>query len=158
MQDKIAILEQIYNESRSQPSRLESQYEFVWLPVLDPSVPLSEIKKDKFENLKALMTWYTLQHPSLIDRAVFKFIKEVWHFEKKPILVVLDPQGRVTCPNALYMMWIWGSLAFPFTTERETALWRAETWRLELLVGGIDPVILNWVCLSNLICLSNCYH
>ncbi|KAK6256379.1 hypothetical protein SCA6_017684 [Theobroma cacao] len=145
LQDKIAILEQIYNESRSQPSRLESQYEFVWLPVLDPSVPLSEIKKDKFENLKALMTWYTLQHPSLIDRAVFKFIKEVWHFEKKPILVVLDPQGRVTCPNALYMMWIWGSLAFPFTTERETALWRAETWRLELLVGGIDPVILNWI-------------
>ncbi|OMO69209.1 hypothetical protein COLO4_29199 [Corchorus olitorius] len=143
--EKIAILEQIYNESRSQPSRLESQYEFVWLPVLDPTVPLSETSQEKFERLRSMMTWYTLNHPSMIDRAVFKFIREVWHFEKKPLLVVLDPQGQVVCPNALHMMWIWGSLAFPFTTPREEALWKAETWRLELLVGGIDPVIQNWI-------------
>ncbi|MFS7956341.1 putative sieve element occlusion [Helianthus anomalus] len=43
------------------------------------------------------------------------------------------------------MMWIWGSTAFPFTTAREEALWRDETWRLELLVSGMDPTILNWV-------------
>jgi len=59
--------------------------------------------------------------------------------------VVLDPQGKVVCPNALYMMWIWESNAFPFTSLREESLWRDETWRLELLVDGIDPVILNWV-------------
>ncbi|XVF16298.1 hypothetical protein REPUB_Repub10bG0019200 [Reevesia pubescens] len=145
LQDEFAILEQIYNESRSQPTRQESQYEFVWLPVLDPSIPLSRIKQDKFETLNAIMTWYTLHHPSLIDRAVFKFIKEVWHFEKKPILVVLDSEGRVACPNALHMMRIWGALAFPFTTAEEDALWKAETWKLELLVDGIDPVIQNWI-------------
>ncbi|XP_022740985.1 protein SIEVE ELEMENT OCCLUSION B-like [Durio zibethinus] len=145
LQDEVVILEQIYNESESQPTRLENQYEFVWLPVLDPSVPLSKIKQDKFENLNGIMTWYTLHHPSMLDGAVFKFIKEVWHFEKKPILVVLDPQGRVACPNALHMMWIWGALAFPFTTAKEDTLWKAETWKLELLVDGIDPVILNWI-------------
>jgi hypothetical protein len=69
----------------------------------------------------------------------------VWHFRNKPILVVLDPQGKVVSPNALHMMWIWGSNAFPFTSLREESLWREETWRLELLVDGIDPVILNWV-------------
>jgi len=58
---------------------------------------------------------------------------------------VLDPQGKVVCPNALHMMWIWGSSAFPFTSLREESLWKDETWRLELLVDGIDPVILNWV-------------
>ncbi|XVF60171.1 hypothetical protein PTKIN_Ptkin08bG0022900 [Pterospermum kingtungense] len=145
LQDEVVILEQIYHESWSHPTMQESQYEFVWLPVLDPSVPWSEIKQDKFENLNANMTWYTLHHPSLLDRAVFKFIKEVWHFEKMPILVALDPQGRVVCPNAIHMMWIWGASAFPFTTGKEDDLWRGETWRLELLVDGIDPMILHWI-------------
>ncbi|XVE67808.1 hypothetical protein DITRI_Ditri09bG0018300 [Diplodiscus trichospermus] len=145
LEDEVAILKQIYKEYQSQPTSLESQYEFVWLPVLDPCVPLSRIKLDKFDNLNAIMTWYTLHHPSVLDGAVFKFIKEVWHFEKKPILVVLDPQGRIACPNALHMMWIWRASAFPFTSAKEDALWRAETWRLELLVDGIDPVILNWI-------------
>ncbi|KAI3831158.1 hypothetical protein MKX03_016079 [Papaver bracteatum] len=62
-----------------------------------------------------------------------KYIKEVWSFQKKPILVVLDPQGRVFILNALHMMWIWGSLAFPFTSMREEALWKEESWRLEVL-------------------------
>ncbi|KAI3931268.1 hypothetical protein MKX01_040185 [Papaver californicum] len=37
-----------------------------------------------------------------------------------------------------------GSLAFPFTSSREDALWKEETWRLKLLMDGIDPTILNW--------------
>ncbi|KAJ6751406.1 hypothetical protein OIU85_001892 [Salix viminalis] len=86
-----------------------------------------------------------LYHPSLIEKPVIKFIKEVWHFRSRPILVVLDPQGKLVCPNALHMMWIWGSNAFPFTSLREESLWRDETWRLELLVDDIDPMILNWI-------------
>ena len=30
--------------------------------------------------------------------------KEVWHFRNKPILVVLDPQGKAVSPNAIHMM------------------------------------------------------
>lgn len=68
------------------------------------------------------------------------------------MVVVLDPQGRVSCPNAIHMMWIWGSAAYPFTSSREEALWKEETWRLELLVDGIDQEILNWV--SIYFCIS----
>ncbi|KAF5740430.1 hypothetical protein HS088_TW11G00499 [Tripterygium wilfordii] len=143
-QEELSILEQIYNESRQHSIRHESQYEVVWLPILDPAVPSTEARQKQFQNLQSGMPWYTVHHPSLIDRPVIKFIKEVWSFKKKPILVVLDPQGRVACPNALHMMWIWGSTAFPFTTLREEDLWKEETWKLELLVDGIDPVILNW--------------
>lgn len=144
-QEELAILEQIYNESRQQSSRFE--YEVVWLPIVDPAIPWTDAKQHQFENLQANMPWYSVHHPSLIDRAVIKFTREHWHFQKKPILVVIDPHGRVVSPNALHMMWIWGSLAFPFTTAREEALWREESWRLELLVDGIDPTILNWVCI-----------
>ncbi|KAF6176950.1 hypothetical protein GIB67_027750 [Kingdonia uniflora] len=151
--DELAILEQMYNESRHQPNRVESHYEVVWLPVIDRSVPWTDEKQKQFETLQMLMPWYTVHHPSLLDPAVIKFIKEVWHFTKKPILVVLDPQGRVVSPNALHMMWIWGSLAFPFTSSREEALWKEETWRLELLVDGIDPVLLNWISEGRFVCL-----
>ncbi|KAK8302193.1 hypothetical protein V6Z12_D04G071200 [Gossypium hirsutum] len=136
----------IYEESRRQSNSLDQNpYELVWLPVLDSSVSLSKIKQRIFENLTATMTWFTLRHPSLLNRAVFKFIKEEWGFEQKPIVVVLDPQGRVTCSNAIHMMWIWGNLAFPFTIAKEDALWKAETLTLDFLVDGIDPVILKWI-------------
>lgn len=95
------------------------------------------------------MQWYSVHNPSYLERAVIKLIKEVWNFRGKPILVVLDPQGQVANPNALHMMWIWGSAAFPFCTAREEDLWKTETWGLELLVYGIDPTILTWVCESS---------
>ncbi|XVF57910.1 hypothetical protein PTKIN_Ptkin07bG0020500 [Pterospermum kingtungense] len=144
--DELAILEQIYNESRVHATRLESQYEIVWIPVVDRSVvPLPAETMTKFENLRSTMPWYSVQDPLFIEKPVIRFIKEVWHFRTKPILVVLDPQGKVVSPNAIHMMWIWGSTAFPFTSLREEALWREETWRLDLLVDGIDPLILNWI-------------
>ncbi|XVE84075.1 hypothetical protein DITRI_Ditri16bG0139900 [Diplodiscus trichospermus] len=144
--DELAILEQIYNDSRIHATRLESQYEVVWIPIVDRSVvPLTDEMQTKFETLRSSMPWYSVEDPLLIQKPVIRFIKEVWHFRTKPILVVLDPQGKVVSPNAIHMMWIWGSTAFPFTSLREEALWREETWRLELLVDGIDPMILNWI-------------
>ncbi|KAE8722042.1 hypothetical protein F3Y22_tig00014444pilonHSYRG00109 [Hibiscus syriacus] len=127
-------------------TRLESQYEVVWIPVVDRSIiPLPEETRTKFEDLLSTMPWYSVKDPLLIERPVIRFIKEFWHFRTKPILLVLDPQGKVVSPNAIHMMWIWGSTAFPFTSMREEALWREETWRLDLLVDGIDPLILNWI-------------
>ncbi|CAN1153692.1 Protein SIEVE ELEMENT OCCLUSION B [Linum perenne] len=144
-QDELSILEQIYSESRLHMTRMESQYEVIWIPVMDTSIQWTEAMHKQYENLQSTMPWYTVSHPSLIEKAVIRFIREKWHFRNKAILVVLDPQGRVLSPNAIHMMWIWGSNAFPFTSSREESLWRDETLKLELLVNGIDPMILNWV-------------
>ncbi|KAL2903442.1 Protein SIEVE ELEMENT OCCLUSION B [Bienertia sinuspersici] len=151
--EELSILDQMYQESRQHPTRMESQYEVVWLPVIDRSTPWNEQKQKQFESLQSLMPWYTMSHPSLIDPAVTRYIKEVWHFSKKPMLVVLDPNGRVTNPNALHMMWIWGSLAFPFTSAREEALWREESWRLDLIADAIEPMIFQWMQENKYICL-----
>ncbi|KAF8399816.1 hypothetical protein HHK36_015687 [Tetracentron sinense] len=152
--EELAILEQLYRESRSHPTRPESQFEVVWIPIVDRlTTPWNDMKQVRFEEMQSTMPWYSVHHPSLIDQAVIKYIKEVWRFAKKPLLVVLDPQGRVVSPNALHMMWIWGSVAFPFTISREEALWKEEIWRLELLVDGIDQTILNWANDGRHICL-----
>ncbi|MFS7956327.1 putative sieve element occlusion [Helianthus anomalus] len=143
--DELSILEQIYSESRFQGSRMDALYNLVWVPIVDPYIDYTDAMHTQFEDMKNSMPWYSVSHPSNIDRAVKKSIGDRWHFRNKPIVVVIDPQGRELSPNALHMMWIWGSTAFPFTISREEALWRDETWRLELLVDGMDPTILNWV-------------
>ncbi|XP_055961285.1 protein SIEVE ELEMENT OCCLUSION B-like isoform X3 [Mercurialis annua] len=147
-QDELSILEQIYSESllyRPKTRDGGHPYELVWVPVMDPTVEWNDSMQKQFEELRHTMPWFTVISPALLGRVVIRFIREVWHFKNKPILVVLDPQGSVVCPNAQHMMWIWGSNAFPFTTLREEALWREEMWRLEILIDGIDPIIFNWI-------------
>ncbi|KAF8026100.1 hypothetical protein BT93_F2803 [Corymbia citriodora subsp. variegata] len=116
-QDELSILEQIHRESELHSIQ---QYEMVWIPM--------------FKALRSTMPWYSVYNPILIDKAVIRLIKEKWHFRKKPIVVVLDPQGRVVSPNAMHMMWIWGTNAFPFTTEREEALWEESARTLDFLI------------------------
>jgi hypothetical protein len=135
--EEIAILSHYYESSR----RTEAQYEVVWLPILDRLTPWQE----KFKTLQSMMPWYTVLDPSIMEPAVVKYIKDAWHFAKKSILVSLDPQGRVVSQNALHMLWIWGNLAFPFTSEKEESLWKSETWTPGLLVGDIDPAVLDSV-------------
>ncbi|CDP15097.1 unnamed protein product [Coffea canephora] len=149
-QEELPVLTHIYTEARSRP---EFQYEIVWLPIVERSVTWNEGYEQKFKQLQSAMPWYTLHHPSLLEPAVARYIKEVWHFEKKMMLVVLDPQAKVACPNALHMVWIWGNHAYPFTLTKEEQLWKEETWRLELLVDGIDPAILEWIIQDKFICL-----
>lgn len=140
--DELLVLAKFYQDSKQ---RLEFQYEIVWLPVLEKTIPQNEEHENKFEQLQSTMPWYTLHHPSLLQPAVARYIKEVWHYAKKPILVALDPQGKLVSPNAIHMVWIWGNSAYPFTEKQESAKWDHENWKLQLVVNGIDKTILTWV-------------
>lgn len=141
--DELEVLEDIYNDSLKK--RPATQYEIVWLPVIDHSDPWIQSSQMLFKNHRARMPWYTRHDPlsssSLKDGAVITFLRKEWHYGRKPILVVLDPQGQVLCQNALHMMRIWKNEAFPFTTSMEEALWKEETWKLDFLVDDIDPWI-----------------
>ncbi|XP_050205524.1 protein SIEVE ELEMENT OCCLUSION B-like [Mercurialis annua] len=150
--EELSMLEQMYTEARQHPARTESQYEVVWLPVVDRSSAWNDVKQSQFDALQSLMPWYSVYHPSLLDPAVIRYIKEVWKFNKKPLLVVLDHQ-KVVNQNAIHMMWIWGSAAFPFTSFREEALWKEESWRIDLLADAIDPNIPLWIQQGKHICL-----
>ncbi|TXG56164.1 hypothetical protein EZV62_017477 [Acer yangbiense] len=151
--DELFFLEQMYQESRQNPTKTESQYEVVWMPVVDRTTPWTEEMQKQFETIQSTMPWYSIYHPSMVDQAVIRYVKEFWNFKKKPILVVLDLQGKVVNTNALHMLWIWGSLAFPFSSSREEALWEEESWRLELLAGSVDAAIPVWIAEEKYICL-----
>lgn len=148
--DELLILGQIYNDSRKMP---EFQYEIVWLPLLDKVAQQDLQQKHRLDQVQTRMPWYTLHDPGLLEPAVARYIKEVWHYSKKPILVALDPQGKLVSPNAIHMVWIWGNMAYPFTHKREMDLWNHEEWRVKLVVNGIDREILNWIEKGKVVCL-----
>ncbi|KAI7996512.1 Protein SIEVE ELEMENT OCCLUSION B [Camellia lanceoleosa] len=144
------ILGQMYTKSRQHPT---TTYEVVWVPIVDRTTPWDEVEQRKFKSIQVSMPWFSVHHPSLLDPTAIKYIKEVWHFNKKPLLVVLDPHGKVVNPNAIHMCWIWGNMAFPCTTLTEEALWEGSTWTIELLADSIDQSILNWIKDGKYICL-----
>jgi len=65
---------------------------------VDQASEWTDQKQMQFENHKELMPWFSVYHPSLISKAVVWFIHNEWKYKNKPILVVLDPEGRVACP------------------------------------------------------------
>ncbi|WRX25013.1 Sieve element occlusion [Theobroma cacao] len=138
---EITVLNELYMKGEG--------YEVVWLPVVD-----GLYDKKKFVELKSSMKWYT-DVPAILDPAVIKYIKEVWHFIKNQIAVFLTPEGKVTCQSALPMLWTWGNEAVPFTAEKVKDLWRKRYhWRLDFLVDDlIDPELRQWIVEGKLICL-----
>ncbi|PPD94444.1 hypothetical protein GOBAR_DD08573 [Gossypium barbadense] len=146
--EEIRVLEALYKGERVSS---ELNYEILWLPIVDRST-WNDGFEQKFLSLKSIMSWYTVKHPFAIEPAVIKYIMEVWGFFKKPIAVTLDPQGKVLCPNALNMMWIWGNSAFPFSSEKEESFWKAEAWTLELLVHRLEPNLPTWMSQQKVVC------
>lgn len=151
--EEITFLSQMYTTRNQFQSR---EYEVVWVPIVDSSKGWTEAHEFKFSNLKAMMPWFSVHDPRVLEPHVIRFIKQEWNFQKRMILVSLDPLGKVISKNALHMVWIWGNLAFPFGEEKEASLWNAETWKLELLVDGSDPDMLKRVSSSLTILLIIC--
>ncbi|KAB1212431.1 hypothetical protein CJ030_MR5G023973 [Morella rubra] len=82
------------------------------------------------------MPWYIVQYFSPI--AGIKFVKEEWNFKNKPIVVVMNPQGRVEHPNALHLIRVWGMKAFPFTKAAEQAVTIRDDVMVDIM-DGINP-------------------
>ncbi|KAH7515633.1 protein SIEVE ELEMENT OCCLUSION B [Ziziphus jujuba] len=151
-QEDYTIIHQMYQEKRTYPLKNESQYEMVWVPLEES---WTQLMLDRFERSKEEMDWLSVYHPSVVSPVVARYIRhpEKWRFNKKPIFVVLDTQGRVVHKNAMHMMCIWGSVAYPFSETKEKLLWEEETWKMDLLADAIDPRLTSWIQSGKYICL-----
>ncbi|KAJ0075779.1 hypothetical protein Patl1_33422 [Pistacia atlantica] len=120
----------------------------------EDQLPLLKDMKITDEELFILKRMYRESHNDPTrEGTVITYIKKVWNFKENPILVVIDPEGKVINNNALHIIWIWGSLAFPFTSSKEAELWEHETWTFEFLAGSIDAAIPIWRAEDNYMCL-----
>ncbi|XP_051149411.1 protein SIEVE ELEMENT OCCLUSION B-like isoform X2 [Andrographis paniculata] len=148
--EELNVLHMIYNQQA-----MRHEYEVLWFPIVDPiSSSQGQLQDSVFYDLRNNhMPWYSVDHHSLVEPVAIRYIRDVWKFVHTPMLVVLDPQGKPSNLDALPMMWIWGSTAFPFTKARESALWSESTWNIDLLADAIDPRIPDWIREQKVICL-----
>ncbi|PON74643.1 Sieve element occlusion [Trema orientale] len=148
-----AVLQQMYLEKRHSSTRSESQYEVVWVPIVD-NISLDDEKNYRsFEMMRDQMEWHSIHHPSVVSPIVIRYIKEKWNFDKNPMVVVMDKKGEIVHHNAIHMMCIWGSISYPFSTNREKLLWEETIWSIDILVDGLDPNVSIWIQEGRYICL-----
>ncbi|MED6220176.1 hypothetical protein PIB30_042316 [Stylosanthes scabra] len=119
--------------------KTDEQYKIVWIPIVEE---WSEHLRKKFEVLKAKMEWYVVQNFGSI--AGYKYIKEEWHFNKRPMVVVLNPQGKVLHTNAFHLIQAYGMKAFPFTSVEEERIHKETHW-VGPVVGDIHSNIDTWI-------------
>ena len=103
--DDISILIPIYIGIRKE----EDKFKIVWIPIVEQ---WTDDMLKKFEMLRSDMPWYVVQYFSPV--AGIKFIKEEWHFDNEPIVVVMNSQGDVKNEDALDSIRRSGMDAFPF--------------------------------------------
>lgn len=133
-EEEISLLRTVYDSIKS-----NEQYKIVWIPIVEE---WNEQLRKKFEVLKAKMPWHVVQHFGTI--AGYKYIKEEWHFKKKPMVVVLSPQGKVQHTNAFHLIQAYGMKAFPFTISDQHRIDREIHW-VGSVVGNIHPTVDTWV-------------
>ncbi|KAK7344015.1 hypothetical protein VNO77_13213 [Canavalia gladiata] len=133
-EEEISILLPVYDSIKS-----NDQYKIVWIPIVEE---WNEKVRKKFEVLKSKMPWYVVQHFGII--AGYKYIKEEWHFAKKPLVVVLNPQGKVQHTNAFHLIHVYGMKAFPFTYLDQERIDREIHW-VGSVVGDMHPNISIWI-------------
>lgn len=141
--ESLFLIQQTYDHP--QHKVFQESYKLVWVPI--PASNLwTDAEMTSFRFLSHTLPWYSIRQPRFLNSVVVKFIKQVWNYkDDEPVMVVLDPQGNVSNLNAMDMVYIWGAKAYPFSDSREKELWQEEKWRLQLLVGEIDPLLTNWV-------------
>ncbi|KAK9676299.1 hypothetical protein RND81_11G067700 [Saponaria officinalis] len=118
-------------------------HEIMWIPVVESSFVGTDTE---FQNLQNSMPWYSVRQLSMVSDAAVLLFKNEWHFKSSPIVVVLNPHGKVLNQNAIHMVRIWQNLSIDkLTTEMELQMWEKETWDLRLLVNDVDPKIQEWI-------------
>nr|POF20174.1 protein sieve element occlusion b [Quercus suber] len=117
--------------------KMKSKYKIMWIPIVEP---WTSVTKQEFDIQRQNMPWYVVQQFSSISG--INYVKEQWQFKNEPIIVVLNPQGKVENRNALHMIMAWGEWAIPFTRSKEDELRKRDDW-----FGS--AVLMTEICSSN---------
>ena len=142
--DEIWDLNPIHRSFMTDPRK--SNYRILWVPVVHE---WTDERRMKFERLKSEMRWYIVEYFQLIKG--YRVLKELWEYQEKPIVVVVDPRGNVMHKNAMPMITVWGDgdpSAFPFTYQREEELSQHWSWFWRLAVE-VHPPLADWVSTPN---------
>ncbi|XP_042478089.1 protein SIEVE ELEMENT OCCLUSION A-like isoform X1 [Macadamia integrifolia] len=134
-------------------------FEVVWVPMVDQSTTWTEDNKRTVSNMGTSMPWYWVSDPSTIKISFLQHVKEEWHFQGKPILVILDMgAGQIKHTNALPMMEFWGPSAYPFSIKDEERLQEGLSRAIDLMFSTNEPNMDKWVEEGKIICFYGSHN
>lgn len=144
------LSEDEYSHLCDKYKRKSTEYEIVWIPIVDESTSWNAEMKKKFKKIRDSMPWLSISDPSKLDKAIIKYIKKVWKFQEKSRLVVLDPKGKVKKSGDVDLFWIWENSAFKSESdsreEEDEEIWKLTT--IQLLRDTLGSQVDVWVCLA----------
>ncbi|GAU47934.1 hypothetical protein TSUD_14040 [Trifolium subterraneum] len=127
IRNEVRLLNSIYDGLQHDPSELKGyrkeDFKILWIPIVDEWTLLH---KAEFDNLKLEMPWYVVEYFKPL--AGIRLIREDLNYKNKPIVPVLNPQGRVVNYNAMHMIFVWGIDAFPFRPTYDESLTQKWNW------------------------------
>ncbi|XWS69116.1 hypothetical protein CRYUN_Cryun04dG0151700 [Craigia yunnanensis] len=132
--------------------KVEGSYAIIWVPI-SFSETWTDTEEKWFNFLSNSMPCYSVRQPWSLYPAVINFMKQEWNYGGEAIMVVLDSEKTITNLNALDMVFIWGSEAYPFSLSRENELWDGEQWTMQLITNEIHPILTQWVEEGRNICI-----
>ncbi|XP_052206053.1 protein SIEVE ELEMENT OCCLUSION A-like [Diospyros lotus] len=81
------------------------------------------------------MTWYSINDPWKLNKAVIKYTKEVWKFEKESEFVVLNPKGEFVISAAVNLFWF-----------LERSGFQVDYWKtIQLLQETMGSIVNEWI-------------
>ncbi|OIW07716.1 hypothetical protein TanjilG_19659 [Lupinus angustifolius] len=143
IRDEIRLLQSIYEGLLEDPREVKgyfkNEFKILWIPVVSE---WDIVHRAEFENLKIDMPWYVVEYQYPL--AGIRLIREDLNYKNKPIIPVLNPQGRVVNSNAMHMIFVWGIDAFPFRPTDDELLTQKWNWFWAEL-RKVHPTIQNLI-------------
>ncbi|KAK7243168.1 hypothetical protein RIF29_37956 [Crotalaria pallida] len=143
IRDEIRLLQSIYEGLHEDPREVKGyfkdDFKILWIPIVSD---WNIIHRAEFENLKIDMPWYVVEYPYPL--AGIRLIREDLNYKNKPIIPVLNHQGRVVNNNAMHMIFVWGIDAFPFRPNDDELLTQKWNW-FWAEIKKVNPAIQNLI-------------
>lgn len=134
----------IQMESESQKKKVEetvtvseTRYELVWIPIVDAG----QDKLEALPSFESVRPWAFVVDPRKMNKFAARYIKEEWHFKRETMVVVLDSLGWVENTDAMPMLRLRETDAFPYTGNESTRLWRGRRNWFQLLLSEPESTL-----------------
>lgn len=129
MDDDIKLLNSVNEKLKEKAREVENyrseDFKILWIPIVDE---WNEEGRKKLENKlrDTKFGWYVVKY--LNFETSLKLIKEVFKYEKKHVIKLMNPQGKVENFDAKQIISQWGIDGFPFRTSDQTRLSQQWKW------------------------------
>jgi len=112
-------------ESREVENHRSEDFKILWIPIVDE---WNEERRKKLENnlRDTKFEWYVVKYFNC--ETSLKLIKEVFNYEGKHIIPLINPQGKVENIDAKQIISQWGIDGFPFRTSDQCRLSQQWKW------------------------------